>query len=138
MSLLAAGVLLVGVSKLFGAAADRKAARSEIKISKLNAGLIREETAEETRRLEREIAQTEGLASAISASSGVQMSGSRELVAKDIKQENRAQLDWLKKSGLQREKVVLAGGQLQASQLRSQAKGKTMTALFGPGGGLFS
>lgn len=137
MSLIAAGMLLQGASSLFGASADKRAAKASIKVSKLNAGLVREETIEETRRLRRDIEKSEGLATAISAASGVNISGSRGLAIKDVRQENIAQLDWLRKSGKQKEKVVLAGGQLQASQLRSQAMGKMVGGLTSVGMGLF-
>jgi hypothetical protein len=137
MSLIAAGMLLQGASSLFGAAGSKRAARDQIKISKLNASLIGEETAEETRRLQREIDKTEGMAVAASAASGVQMSGSRELAIKDVRQENSSQLAWLRKSGKQKAKVVLAGGQLQASQLRSQAATQMIGGLTSIGTGLF-
>ena len=137
MSLLAAGALLQGASALFGASASKRAARSTEKIAKLNASLIGEEAVEETRRLQRDIDKTEGMAVAVSAASGVQMSGSRELAIRDTKQENRAQLDWLRKSGKQKAKVVLAGGQLQASQLKSQATTQIIGGLTSIGTGLF-
>lgn len=120
------GAIIAGVGMLMGAGSSGQAATQAKRTASINANLTRSQSGEEMRRLETDIAQTEGLASALSAASGVQVSGSREISIEGVKKENRAQLEWLRKSGVQKADVIQRGGQLAASQLKSQAQMQTV------------
>ncbi len=130
-----AGMLIGGAGQLFSAYQKNKAAGQTKKIAKMNADLVRAESAEEERRLRKEIQKTEGMTKAMSAASGVQMTGSRDLAVSDMERENIAQLNWLKKSGESRAKSVLAGGDIQASQLKSSAFSSAVSGLTSIGKG---
>lgn len=123
------GLLLAAAGSLYGMSESNKAAGQSKKISRLNASLSRSESKEEARRLTREISQTEGMAKAMSAASGVTMAGSRKLAIDEVTKENRLQLDWLKEAGRQKEKVILAGGAIQSGQLKTQATQQGISAL---------
>jgi len=97
------------------------AAGRQDKLNKANASLIGQTSAEEERRLQDEIVQTEALAGAMSAASGVQTSGSREISIGATKRENKSQLDWLRKSNRSKASAALRGGNIQSSQLKTQA-----------------
>jgi len=97
------------------------AARRQDDLNKVNASLIGQTSAEEERRLQNEMVQTEALAGAMSAASGVETSGSREISIGATKRENKAQLDWLRKSNRSKASAALAGGNIQSSQLKTQA-----------------
>ncbi len=122
------GAIIGGASMLMGAGSGMMGAKRQEKINDLNAMLISQEGMEEERRLQRDIAKVEGAMTAMSAASGVQAIGSRAAVKADIKQENQAQLDWLRKSARQRATSAKAGGQMQVSQLKTQA---AMTGIQG-------
>ena len=122
-------------SSLFSASAGGAEAEN---IANLNANLVAETGEEEARRLGRSIDQSEGLMSAMSASSGVQMSGSREAYAKDTKAENAKQLAWLNKTTAQEAQVTRMGGQIQSSQIQSQAIGSSLSAIGQIGTSLFA
>ena len=115
------GTIIGGASMLLGAGSGFMGSKRQDKINDMNALLIGQEAAEEERRLQRDIQKTEGVMTAMSAASGVQSTGSRAAVLADVKKENQAQLDWLRKSSRQKATVVKAGGQLQSSQLKTQA-----------------
>ena len=132
------GALIAGMGMLMSSGGSRSAAGKVERTASINANLIREETGEEVRRLERDIAQSEGLMTAMSAASGVQMSGSRSLYAQDTRKENRAQLDWLKRSGFQKAEVVRRGGQLQSSQLKSKSASQAFQGFGKIAQGLYS
>ncbi len=122
------GAIIGGASMLMSAGSGMMGAKRQEKINDLNAMLISQEGMEEERRLQRDIAKVEGAMTAMSAASGVQAIGSRAAVKADIKQENQAQLDWLRKSTRQRATSAKAGGQMQVSQLKTQA---AMTGIQG-------
>ncbi len=122
------GTIIGGASMLLGAGSGFMASKRQDKINDMNALFIGQEAAEEERRLQRDIEKTEGMATAMSAASGVQNTGSRSAVMADVKKENQAQLDWLRKSSRQKATVAKAGGQLQSNQLRTQA---AMTGIQG-------
>ncbi len=132
------GQIIAGGASLFGAASSLKGVKKQKRINAMNADLIQQTNAEEQRRLQNDIIDSESLMSAVSAASGVQSTGSRGLAIADTKKENAAQLAWLKKSGAQQVKVAKAGGNLQVKQLQNQA----ITNLFSgvgqiAGSGLF-
>ncbi len=132
------GAIIGGAGALFGAASAIKGAKKQKRINAMNADLMQQTNAEEQRRLQNDIIDSESLMSAVSAASGVQSPGSRGLAIADTKKENAAQLAWLKKSGAQQVKVAKAGGNLQVKQLQNQA----ITNLFSgvsqiAGSGLF-
>ncbi len=132
------GAIIAGAGSLLGAASARSGAKKQKRINAMNADLIEQTNAEEQRRLQNDIIDSESLISAVSAASGVQSTGSRGLAIADTKKENAAQLAWLKKSGAQQVKVAKAGGNLQVKQLQNQA----ITNLFSgvsqiAGSGLF-
>ncbi len=132
------GAIIAGAGSLFGAASARSGARKQKRINAMNADLMQQTNAEEQRRLQNDIIDSESLMGAVSAASGVQSTGSRGLAIADTKKENAAQLAWLKKSGAQQVKVAKAGGNLQVKQLQNQA----ITNLFSgvsqiAGSGLF-
>jgi hypothetical protein len=132
------GVALTAMSMFMAAGASGQAATRTTRTSKVNAALSRAETAEESRRLLGDIQESEGLMSAISAGSGVQVSGSRELAIQKVRKENIAQFDWLQESGKQKQKAILRGGQFQASQLKSQAASQTLSGFSQIAQGLYS
>jgi hypothetical protein len=120
MILAGAGLALATISGISGANKAKQAGR-------MNAALIREETEEESRRMLNDIKTSEGMSAALSAASGVQVSGSRELSIESVKKENKAQLDWLKKSGEKKAQIAAKGGQFQSSQIRSQTLGNVVS-----------
>lgn len=132
------GALIAGAGMLMGGSASNRAASFAETTAGINASLVSQETAEESRRLLKDIKQSEGLMGAMSAASGVQTSGSRDLFIKDTKKENRAQLAWLQKSGAQKERVVRRGGQLQSSQLKSQARSQAIQGFGQIAQGIYS
>lgn len=123
---------------LMNSAASGRAAGFAGDTANINANLVSQETAEESRRLLKDIKTSEGMMGALSAASGVQVSGSRQLSIEDVKGENRAQLAWLQKSGAQKEKVVRRGGQLQASQLKSKARTQALSGVTQIAQGIYS
>ena len=126
-----------GAGAVLGGMSASKASRTAQKVAGYNADLVRQEGAEESRRLKREIDKTEGLTNALSAASGVTMSGSRELFIEDVKKENQAQLSWLHKSTQQKKKIALAGGQAQAGQFKAQATAHSINAIAKAGQSLW-
>lgn len=133
------GEIIGGAGALLGAASARSGAKKQKRINAMNIKSMQESNAEEQRRLEADITDSESLMGAVTAASGVQSTGSRALAITDIKKENAAQLAWLKKSGTQQVKAAKMGGDLQVKQLRNQA----ISSLFSGAGqiassGLFS
>lgn len=115
------GSIIAGAGMLLGSISGSKGAKKQDSINDMNASLVQQEGKEEERRLQRDIVQSESLMGALSAASGVQMSGSREAAVTDVKRENKAQFDWLSKSTRNKAAAVRAGGQLQTSSLKTQA-----------------
>jgi len=115
------GAIIAGGGALFGAASALSGAEKQKRINAMNVDLMKQTNAEEERRLESGIIDSESLMGAMSAASGVQSTGSRGLAIADTKKENAAQLAWLKKSGAQQVKAAKMGGQLQVKQLQNQA-----------------
>lgn len=132
------GAIIAGFGMLMQSGSSKRAGIKAKSTGGYNANLVLEEGAEESRRLRGDIAKSEGLMGALSAASGVQTSGSRELFIKDTKKENQAQLDWLWKSTEQKANVVRRGGQLQASQLKSQARAQSIQGFGQIAQGLYS
>ncbi len=132
------GAIIGGFMSLASAASQSGEARDVKATASLNANLIMEETDEQQRRLQLEIDQTEGIAKALSAASGVQMTGSRKLAVDQMQSENINQLQWLRKSGIRKAKVVQMGGQLQSSQLKSKAAVSAIGGVAKIAQGLFS
>lgn len=132
------GAIIAGAGMLMGASSSNRTAGFATDTAGINANLVSQGTAEESRRLLKDIRQSEGLMGAMSAASGVQTSGSRDLFIKDTKKENRAQLSWLQRAGVQKEKVIRRGGQLQASQLKSQAQMQTIKGFGQIAQGIYS
>ncbi len=126
------GAIIAGAGSLLGAASARSGAKKQKRINAMNVDLMQQTNAEEQRRLQNDIIDSESLISAVSAASGVQSTGSRGLAIADTKKENAAQLAWLKKSGEQQVKVAKAGGELQVKQLQTQA----ITNLFSGAGSI--
>jgi len=115
------GAIIAGGGALFGAASALSGAKKQKRINAMNVDLMKQTNAEEQRRLEADIIDSESLMGAVSAASGVQSTGSRGLAIADTKKENAAQLAWLKKSGTQQVKAAKMGGDLQVKQLQNQA-----------------
>ena len=128
------GELIGGAGSLFSFGSSMSAAKKQKKINAMNIKSLQETNAEEQRRLQNEIIDSESLMGAMSAASGVQSTGSRALTIADTKKENAAQLAWLKKSGEQQVKSARMGGQLQVKQLQNQA----ITSLFSGAGQIYS
>jgi len=132
------GAIVAGVGMLMDSSAASMAGIRNERVTASNARLIIEESEEDRRRLQNDIRASEGLSSAMSAASGVTMSGSRERATTNIKRENQAQLDWLRKTGQQRANVVRRGGQLQTSQLKSQAQSSAIQGFGRIAQGIYS
>ncbi len=115
------GDIIGGAGSLFSFGSARSAAKKQKKLNQMNIKSMQETNAEEQRRLQNDIIDSESLMSAMSAASGVQSTGSRALTITDTKKENAAQLAWLKKSGEQQVKAAKFGGELQVKQLQNQA-----------------
>ena len=120
------GAIIGGAGALLDAASARSGAKKQKRINAMNVDLMKQTNAEEQRRLQADITDSESLMGAVTAASGVQSTGSRGLAIADTKKENAAQLAWLKKSGSQQVKSAKMGGDLQVKQLRNQA----LTGLF--------
>jgi hypothetical protein len=132
------GAIIAGVGMFANASASDNAAFQAQTAATINANLTREETREEMRRLRTDISQSEGMMTAMSAASGVQSTGSRALAMKGTVKENARQLSWLRKSGGQKARVIERGGQLQSSQLKSQARSQAFQGFGQIAQGIYS
>lgn len=115
------GAIIAGGMALMSGASGMSGARKQKRINEMNKMTMFTQGKEEERRLVEDIEQSESLAGALSAASGVQMSGSRAISIQDTKKSNKAQLDWLKKSNTQKVTAAAAGSSMQVSQLKTQA-----------------
>lgn len=92
--------------------AEEEAGREAKRLANLNAADKMVATEEETRRLRNQQTEEESLALARAAASGVDVSGSTSnLFLKTLTTENKAQLDWLRKSGLSASARIKEGGE---------------------------
>ncbi len=132
------GAIIAGVGALFSSMSSGRAASKTERTAQINANLVKDESAEEMRRLLGGVQKSESMTAAMSATSGVTMSGSRELAVQGFKKENQAQLNWLLRTGRQKYNVVKRGGQLQASQLRSKATSQAFTGFGQIAQGIYS
>lgn len=137
--LAAAGLAVSVVSSLFGASAAKKAARKAKRLAGMNADYINAETDEQKRRLKFEQSQTTATTKSNLAASGFRsgaasMGGSRSAYLKTMKTQQQSEMDWLTQSGESRSKIAREGGNVAASQLKSQSFGQYAQAgksLFG-------
>lgn len=120
------GAIIAAIGALYSAGSAKNAATRAESTAEINARLIGQESVEEERRLRKDMAQTEALSNALTGASGVQMSGSRKAFMDEMRAEHSRQIDWLQKSTRQKQRVVRRGGQLQSSQLQSQAYGQAI------------
>lgn len=132
------GAIIAGAGMLMDASSSRMAGIRNERVTDSNARLVMDETREEARRLSNDIKQSEGLSAAMSAASGVTMSGSRKKASDNTRRENQAQLDWLRKTGQQKADVVRRGGQLQTAQLNSQSQSKAIQGFGQIAQGIYS
>ena len=116
---------------LYGASQSRKAGKAAEELGGVNAAYIREETAEETRRLRFEQERTLGRSRAVIAASGFRsgkesMGASSRAYMATLKDVQEKELTWLQKSGESRADIAQRGGMVEGQRLKSQA-----TGLFG-------
>lgn len=118
MSWVAAAVAAVGaISSMFSANAE---ARKIKKIGQLNERVIRQETAEEMRRFERESQETIGQSRAAMGASGLSTeSKSFSTFLQDQQTEAWRQLSFIRSSGISRAQAARAGANQQASGVRA-------------------
>jgi hypothetical protein len=87
------------------------------KIAKLNADLVRKETAEQIKRLEQTQAQTLGATVARQGASGIQVgAGTTDDFLSEMQKSFQADIDWRKEAGARQAKVVDEGGNLVNQQ----------------------
>lgn len=114
------GLILGGVSaaaSLFGGMSarsdSRAAAAQQIALAKQSSRYIGEEGAENLRRREFQIGQTQSMTQALSAASG--LGGvSRNRYMDTMKREHQYETDWMRKSTKSRQKIAKMGGQMAA------------------------
>lgn len=95
-----------------------------------SAALIREETAEEVRRLERENDYVMGRVRALQGASGIQANTGTAKIYRDAMQgEMQREIDWTKRAGESRAKIAHDTGQYTASA----AKSRGASSLIGSG-----
>jgi len=136
-----AAVAGIGIGlQVIGALGQRSAGRQARRAARQNAVLERMETAEQSRRLRIEQREREGLAEAISFGTGTAGTGSQAMVLDRMRVEHQQEMDWLRTSGAQRERVARMGGDMAARQgtagMVSGLAGAALSAygIFGPRG----
>ena len=121
------GIALGITSVIGGLAGSSSSSTKAKKAGKIAANLVREETAEELRRMDRDFAQLEGRAVTSVGASGIHMDGSSLNVIKDMESEFGRQREWTERSGEMRAKQARSSGNATASNIRysglSQAVG---------------
>ena len=115
-------------TSLYGASQSRKAGKQSEELGRVNAAFIRQETAEESRRLRFEQAKTAGRSRAVIAASGFRSGGktvgaSSRSYLQQLKEVQQKELAWLQKSGTSRANIATRGGQVEGQRLKSQATG---------------
>ena len=126
MAWFAVGVTVA--TSLYGASQARKAGKASEELGGINAAFIREETAEESRRLRFEQEKTSGRSRAVIAASGFKsgrrtMGASSRAYLKQLKDVQQRELAWLQKSGASRADIARRGGLIEGQRLKSQAVG---------------
>lgn len=121
-------------SSLFGAKRLKDSSKDAAALGRANADYIRQETAEQQRRLKEEQSRTRGTLRAGIASSGFRSGkdstgASHKAYTQALKNAQQRELDWIGKSGRSRADIATRGGQAEASVLRSQAAGMFGSAL---------
>lgn len=124
-----------------GTAIQANAASDARKQGRTNERALREQTAEEARRLRQEQLDTESRAAAAAAASGTGFgSDSQKSVLESMRNQHHAELSWLKKSGSSRAAAAkmegkIAGKQAMAGALSSAAStASSAYSYFGPKG----
>ena len=109
-----AGTAIIGAaSSIIG---GKKAASAAKKAGRMNARYIRQETAEQVRRLEYQNQMTQRTTKAYIGASGVLRRGTPMEYLAEMKEQQRLQVDWLRESGRQRAKIARETGQQVAAQ----------------------
>ena len=126
MAWYAVGVTIA--TSLYGASQSRKAGKQAEELGGINAAFIREETAEESRRLRFEQEKTSGRSRSVIAASGFRsgkrsMGASSQAYLKQLKDVQQKELAWLQKSGESRADIARRGGLLEGKKLKTQAVG---------------
>lgn len=111
----AIGVASIATSLL----GSKKSAKAAKEAGKAQAALIREETTEELRRMDRDFEQLKGTAMATIGASGLQMEGSAALVMADLESEIGAQREWTERAGGMRAYAAIKGASATASNIRA-------------------
>ncbi len=132
MAWFAIGIAAVGVAtSVYGAVQSKKAGKEAEVLGGMNAAFIRQETAEEARRLRFEQERTLGRSRSVIAASGFRsgkksMGASSKAYMTTLKGVQQKELAWLAKSGASRADIAQRGGMVEGQRLKSQA-----TGLFG-------
>jgi len=117
------GVLDI-VKGVFGGKTDaEKAAERQ---ARLNADIEKQNTAEEKRRLEKDVEYRDSLARAAAASSGV-VGDTTNIYLKSLEDAGQAELNWLDKVGASKYNAAIAAGDVASAQAASSNMGNFMS-----------
>jgi len=117
------GVLDI-VKGVFGGKTDaEKAAERQ---ARLNADIEKQNTAEEKRRLEKDVEYRDSLARAAAASSGV-VGDTTNIYLKSLEDAGQAELNWLDKVGASKYNAAIAAGDVASAQAASSNIGNFMS-----------
>ncbi len=138
--MIAAGAQLA--QGLFGASASSTAANQTLDLARSNVSYINQEAEEQKRRLKFTHSRTRATARATQAASGFTsgkktMGASARAYQKTLKDVQQSELDWITKSAKSRADITLRGGQMQASQLRTQGTGQLFGGVAGAASTLY-
>lgn len=117
----ATAAVVTAVVAVYSANESRKTAKEQKKAARRNEDFIRKEAEEEARRLEKAQKMQLAEAEARVGATGLKMSGSQLDYVEEMKKEQNAQLDWLKKSGATRAEIAGIRGNIEASASRTRS-----------------
>lgn len=106
---------------LDAASQQEQAAADAERIGRENAAIIEAETREEKKRMLQQQEQESGSARSKALAAGVLVTGSAETYLSDLDTAQQDAVDWLVKSGKNRERIAINTGQYTAAQGRAGA-----------------
>ena len=112
----AIGTIISAASTAYGMYQQYKAADEAKDIADKNAKMAKMETEEQARRLEKQQEQQSARARAAAAASGVEMTGTVSEYLLELESEQQEQLDWLRKAGYSRARILKEQGDFAAQQ----------------------
>jgi len=121
---------MAAVGAISSVMGSRSAAKKAKKLGRLNASYIRKETAENIRRMRGQQESTRSTTRAMMGASGVSgQSETNALYLEAMAAEQGRELDWAFKAGESRARIARAGGNAEASNLRTQGVTNAFTGM---------